>query len=122
MPTPRSRLGTWGEGLATKFLEGKGYRILDTNYRCARGEIDVVARDGEDLVFVEVRTGRSGSFVAPEETLSKAKIRRLLATCEDYLHKSKEGYASWRIDLVCVYLGDRRELQRIQHLRHAVQL
>ena len=122
MPTPRTQLGTWGEGLACRFLEDQGYSILATNYRCAYGEVDIVARDGEELVFVEVRTRRSESFGTAEESLSAAKVRRLVATCQDYLQRSAEEDTGWRLDLVCVYLGPGRQSQRIEHLRHAVQL
>ena len=81
-----------------------------------------MARDAEDLVFVEVRTRRSEEFGAPEESLSAAKVRRRLATCQDYLGRCDGKDTGWRVDLVCVYLGQGRPLQRIQHLRHAVQL
>ena len=121
MPTSRTRLGTWGEELAGRFLQDKGYRILATNYRSTYGEIDIVARDGEELVFVEVRTRRRGSFGAPEESLSKAKIRRLLNTCQEYLQSTAGEGTEWRVDLVCIYLGPGREVQRIRHLPHAVQ-
>ena len=59
MPTTRSVLGDWGEDAVGRFLERKGYQILDRKYRCRWGEIDLVARDGNDLVFIEVRTRRS---------------------------------------------------------------
>ena len=122
MPTSRTRLGTWGEGLAGRFLQDKGYIILATNYRTSYGEVDIVARDGEELVFVEVRTRRGGSFGAPEESLSKAKVRRLLNTCQEYVQNTAGEDAEWRIDLVCIYLGPGRQVQRIQHLPHAIQL
>ena len=122
MPTSRTRLGTWGEGLAGRFLQDKGYRILTTNYRSSHGEVDIVARDGEELVFVEVRTRRGGSFGAPEESLSKAKIRRLLNTCQEYLQNTEGDGNGWRVDLVCIYLGPSSQVQRIQHLPHAIQL
>ena len=105
MPTFRARLGTWGEGVAGRFLQDKGYRILTTNYRCRHGEVDIVARDGEELVFVEVRTRRGGSFGAPEESLSKAKIRRLLNTCQEYVQNTASEDAEWRVDLVSIYLN-----------------
>ena len=122
MPTPCTRLGSWGEELATQFLEDRGYRILTTNYRCVYGEVDIVAQEGEELVFVEVRTRRSETFGSPEESLSRAKVRRLVATCQHYLGRCAGEDTGWRVDLVCVYLGQGRRLQRIQHLRHAVQL
>ncbi len=126
VPTPRTRLGTWGEDLAAQFLEDRGYRILTTNYRCAYGEVDIVAQDDQELVFVEVRTRHTESFVAPEESLSAAKVRRLVATCQEYLHGRPEIETGWRIDLVCVYVssgpGPGRRVERIHHLPHAVQL
>ena len=130
MPTPRTRLGTWGEQQASRFLEDHGYRILSANYRCAYGEVDIVAQEGQELVFVEVRTRHADSFVVPEESLSRAKVCRLVATCQDYLEHWAEGETDWRIDLVCVYVepgrgedrGRGRQAQRIHHLSHAVQL
>lgn len=146
MPTPRARLGTWGEERAGRFLQDRGYRILTTNYRCSHGEVDIVAQDGQELVFVEVRTRHSDSFVAPQESLSKAKIRRLIASCQYYLACEGRTNAAWRIDLVCVYVerskerdyGSRLEngrwvhrtqestlhgaKHRVQHLPYAVQL
>ena len=70
MPTARSRLGALGEGVAGEYLEAKGYEIVATNYRCQWGEVDIIARDGDCLAFVEVRTRRSQEFGAPEESLS----------------------------------------------------
>jgi putative endonuclease len=122
LPTPRARLGNWGEELAGRLLEERGYSILDTNYRCRYGEVDIVAQDGDELVFVEVRTRHGGGFGAPEESLSAAKVRRLVTTCQDYVQRRAEEGAEWRIDLVCVHLNRGREVPRIHHLRHAVQL
>ncbi len=122
MPTPRTRLGNWGEELAGRFLEERGYSILDTNYRCRYGEVDIVAQDGEELVFVEVCTRHGGGFGAPEESLSAAKVRRLVTTCQDYIQRRAKEDTEWRIDLVCVHLDRGGEAPRIHHLRHAVQL
>jgi len=122
MPTPRTRLGTRGEKLARRFLQQKGYQILDGNYRCRWGEIDIVVRDGNELVFVEVRTRRSADYGTPEESLTEAKLRRLLATSQHYLQQREEGDINWRIDLVSVRLERDYRLQSIEHLKHAVQL
>jgi putative endonuclease len=84
MPTPRTRLGTRGEELAQRFLQQKGYQILDCNYRCRWGEINIVAHDGDELVFLEVRTRRSADYGTPEESLTDAKLQRLLATAQYY--------------------------------------
>ena len=80
MPTSRTKLGDWGEARAVEFLQNKGLRIVATNYRCRWGEVDIVAQDRDQVVFVEVRTKRSTSFGTPEESLSPAKMRRLTYT------------------------------------------
>ena len=80
MTTPRIRLGNWGEGVAGRFLQEKGYRLLDANYRCRWGEVDIVAQEGDELVFVEVRTRRGAEYGTPEESVTAAKSRRLIAT------------------------------------------
>ena len=122
MPTGRARLGELGEALAGRFLTDLGYQLLTTNYRCSRGEVDLVAREREELVFVEVRTRQGSGFGVPQESLTRAKIRRLVATCQDYLQLHDQADASWRIDLVCVILDQGLQVNSIDHIRHAVQL
>ena len=121
MPTARGRLGDWGEGVAGRFLQGKGYQILETKYRCTWGEVDIVARDGDELVFVEVRTRRDTNYGTPEESLTPTKAQRLVATAEDYLQRHGEANQGWRIDLVAIRLGKDGKVQEIGHLRHAVE-
>ena len=125
MPTPRTKLGDWGEELAVRFLEEKGYKVISTKYRCAYGEVDIVAMDGEELVFVEVRTRSPGNFGTPEESVSAHKLRRLMATCQDYLQKSGQENVEWRVDLISVRLGKGRsknpKVERIDHLHHVLQ-
>ena len=122
MSTDRVRLGRLGEELAGRFLRELGYQILTTNYRCPRGEVDIVAKDGEEVVFVEVRTRRSQAFGTPQESLTRPKIRRLVATCQDYLQGYGGADTNWRIDLVSVRLDQGNRVEDIDHLRHAVQL
>jgi uncharacterized protein (TIGR00252 family) len=73
MPSARSKLDDWGEEAAGDFLQRQGFTILDRKYSCRWGEIDLVARDREDLVFVEVRTRRGAAFGTPEESVTAAK-------------------------------------------------
>lgn len=120
MPTARTQLGDMGEAAARRFLEAKGYRILAAKFRCPRGEVDLVAQEGLELVFVEVRTRRSAAFGAPEESLGPAKVRHLLAACQHYLQQHPTPDVSWRIDLVSVRV-DRQALV-IEHLRHAIEV
>lgn len=75
--TPTKVLGEYGERLAARFLAEQGYTILDRNWRCVRGEIDIVARDGADVVICEVKTRTSELFGAPFEAVTRTKLRRL---------------------------------------------
>jgi putative endonuclease len=121
MPTPRTKLGTRGEELAQRFLKDQGYLILETNYRCTWGEIDIVAQDGNELVFVEVRTRRSAEYGSPEESLTPAKARRLVAAAEDYLQRLEGGEPGWRIDLISVRLGQDYRVLRVDHLKSVIE-
>ena len=66
--------------MAGRFLQEKGYRLLDANYRCRWGEVDIVAQEGDELVFVEVLTRRGAEYGTPEKSVTAAKARRLIAT------------------------------------------
>jgi putative endonuclease len=120
MPSARTRLGDQGEESARKFLIDKGYQILAAKYRCRWGELDLVAQEGAELVFVEVRTRRSFAFGTPEESLTPAKVRRLLAACQYYLQERDGPEPSWRIDLISVRMIPQGPV--IDHLRHAVEV
>ncbi|MBI2860230.1 MAG: YraN family protein [Chloroflexi bacterium] len=116
----RRETGILGEKLAREFLEKRGYHILETNYRCAEGEIDIVACQGECLVFVEVRAKRSAAFGAPEESITTAKKERLRAAAERY-QQSREGLpTSWRIDMVAIELDRNNQPRRIEIIENAV--
>ena len=117
---PRRRLGNWGEGVAAVQLEAEGYAIVARNWRCAAGEIDLVARDGETLVFVEVKTRRSPAYVAPEEALTPRKAQKLLQLGAQYVYENALGDINWRIDLVAIELDARGLLLRCNHVRNAV--
>ena len=71
--------------MAARFLKNKGYLVLETNYRCRWGEIDIVAVDEGQIVFVEVRTRNGNEFGTPEESITPAKKSRLVVTAEYYL-------------------------------------
>ncbi len=95
MPSPRAKLGSWGEALACRMLRAKGYAILTTNYRCRWGEVDIIAQQNGELVFVEVRTRSGPALGTPEESLTAAKARRLIATAETYLQSLEAAPADW---------------------------
>ena len=118
--TGRIRLGGLGERAARGHLERAGLTLLDTNFRCPHGEIDIVARDGEAVVFVEVRTRRGRDFGAPEESITAAKARRLIATAQTYLQTRDDLPLDWRIDLVAVDVDPQGRISRIERTENAV--
>ena len=121
MPSVRSRLGNEGERVARRFLESQGYRIWECNYRCSRGEVDIVAEDDGCLVFVEVRSRRSVQFGTPEESVSRSKQRKLIATSLTYLQSCEAPTEHWRIDLVSVRFFQGYATPKIDHMKYAVQ-
>lgn len=125
MTSSRVQLGRLGEELASGFLRSAGWGILAANYRCPWGEIDLVARDGEELAFVEVRTRRTSTFGTPQESITRRKAERLVATAQHYLqsHVPENDGADvlWRIDLVSIRLAGGTGSPHIDHIKHAVQ-
>ena len=85
MRLSRRQVGDRGEKLAADYLRSRGYDIIESNFRCREGEIDIVARKGETLVFVEVRTRRGRDFGTPEESISPLKQQRLVSLAEAYV-------------------------------------
>ena len=117
----RRETGILGEKLAQDFLRKRGYRVLETNYRCPEGEIDIVARHGEFLVFVEVRTKRSLQQGSPEESITPAKMARLRTTTARYLQSHHDLSPSWRIDVVAIEMGRNNKPLRIELIENAVE-
>jgi putative endonuclease len=120
MRMTRREVGARGEQLAADFLVGQGYVILQRNFRCREGEIDIVAQLGESLVFVEVRTRRGSDFGAPEESISRDKREKLVALAEAFVQTCDIPPASWRIDVVAVELAFDNEVARLEHIESAV--
>ena len=115
----RRDLGAFGERVAAAHLEAKGYRIRARNFRCREGEIDIVAEDGDCLVFVEVRTRRGDAFGTPAESVTVAKERRLLTVARAYLQEHPDAPPDQRIDVVAVELS-RGRLMAVQHIEGAI--
>jgi putative endonuclease len=115
----RHGLGRHGEDLAASHLAAKDYHILDRNWRCETGELDLVARDGPCLVFVEVRTRRGWAMGSPEESITAAKQARLISLGEAYV-QAHDWAGDWRIDVVAVEMDQRGRLLRVDHYENAV--
>ncbi len=115
----RRALGVWGESLAILHLEAHGYQILDRNWRCRLGEIDIIARQNEELVFVEVKTRRGTKMGSPEEGLTKVKSKRLVKLSQLYLVEADLD-VDWRLDLVAIQVDEKMSLLRLEHLPNAI--
>jgi putative endonuclease len=108
-------LGRRGEELAAHFLVNAGMSIVDRNWRCSQGEIDIVARDGVDLVFVEVKTRSSLAFGHPLEAITITKLARLRRLATSWCEVHPDTFYTIRIDAVAVIVPFRGAVE-IEHL------
>ena len=109
----RNELGRRGEEAAATYLERVGFTVLDTNWRTKAGEVDIVARDGDTLVLVEVKTRRTLTKGTPEDAVSVTKQRRIGRLASAYLQRMEAEPDSVRFDVVTIYvLGEDRALLR----------
>jgi putative endonuclease len=116
----RRDTGILGEKLARDFLGRNGYEILETNYRCPAGEIDIIARHDDTLVFVEVRTKKSRQFGSPEESITPVKMARLRAVAAHYGQTHDDLPPSWRIDIIAIVMNHRGQVSRLELIENAV--
>lgn len=116
----RPELGRWGESLAAEHLKHSGYAILERNVRSRFGEIDIVAKDGDCLVFVEVRTKETHD-ITPEESITPAKQRKLATLIAWYLRAHRITSEEWRGDVIAIQRGEAGEVERLEHYVSAVE-
>lgn len=102
MPDVRKIFGDSAEGLAAKFLQKKGLRILGRQYRTKLGEIDLIAKDGDEIVFVEVKARKSAAFGYPEESVTPAKLRKIANTAEMYMREKNFTGRPYRVDVIAI--------------------
>jgi len=116
MTKERISLGKFGEDLARERLKDLGYRILKTNYRCSLGEVDLVARDGDVLVFVEIKTRKSESLGQIKEVVNRRKQAQLSKVALAYLKSNNLWGSKARFDVVAIRLiGGKKEIEIIQN-------
>ncbi len=116
MVTARRRLGDFGERLAVQHLESARMHVLESNVRTPAGEIDIVAEDGDDLVFVEVRTRRAAPGLGAE-SLTPAKLRRMWQCAMEYCETNLIDPEHVRIDAVTVDLDAAGRVTAVEHFR-----
>lgn len=103
MAKPGSDLGRNGEDRAARYLESQGYEIVERNYHCRGGEIDIIAREAGDLVFVEVKTRRSADDSAASEAVDARKRAKIVKSAWSYLSDRGLGEVGCRFDVAEVY-------------------
>jgi len=116
----RKRLGNAGEEIAVRELARRGYVVRERNWRCPEGELDIVAEQGDVLVFAEVRTRRGDRFGTPEESITPVKRAHLIAAAQAYLQAHSLD-CDWRIDMVAVEMSVRGELVRVDVIENAIE-
>jgi putative endonuclease len=112
----RKELGKAGELLAIKYLEGKGYKILEENWRDQHKEIDIIALDKHQIVFVEVKTRKNIYFGSPVEAVNMKKQKYLVDAAEDYIINNNITL-DVRFDIISIIMGNNRP--RINHIKEA---
>ena len=112
--------GSRGEELAAGFLRRKKYTIVQRNYRCCHGEIDIIARRKKILVFIEVKTRRSYAFGSPLEAVSLKKQHAISAVAQEYLQKTRQTSSPARFDVIAVHLNS--DDAQIEHIENAFEL
>ena len=111
--------GQLGETLAVRYLLDQGYAVVERNYRKRFGEVDIIAREQQTLVFIEVKTRNSQQYGSPFDAVDGRKQRQLTRIARDYLqtHRHDEGEA--RFDVIAVILDKQQALVTIDHLKNA---
>jgi putative endonuclease len=121
MKQNKKEFGGAGEELAGRYLEEHGFRIIEKNYRYGKGEIDIVAREDDYLVFVEVKTRHSLNFGEPEYAISRGKLNQIKKIASAYLWEKEIEDQDCRIDVVTI-LFQGKESPQINHIRNAFMI
>ena len=124
MPSIKTKFGDIGERAAAKYLQDKGYKILEFNFQNDQGrrlgEIDIIAKEKEEFVFVEVKSREMKKYGAtlPEENITRAKLHKLDKIAWAYLRSHHLESASYRFDAISVWLDLANKKARIKHISH----
>jgi len=121
MAHSRLNVAKIGESLAVAHLKAREYKILAQNYRAIRGEIDIVAQDGDCIVFVEVKTRRSLKFGVPQAAVTKQKQRQISKIALTYLQSKNLWDAPCRFDVIGIHLSSKSELLWLEHIESAFE-
>jgi putative endonuclease len=105
-------VGAQGERQAAEFLQKLGYELIDQNFFTRTGELDLICRDGEHLVFIEVKLRNSSKYGSALESCTPKKLARVVTAAEEWLTKNDLAQSNWRIDLIAIQNG------KIEHFKN----
>ena len=111
-------MGKTGENLAENFLKSLDYEIISSNYQTKIGEIDIVAKERSEIVFVEVKTRTSLKYGFPQESITKSKLNRLRKLAFLYLAENKIKNTSFRIDVISIQLEKTGKVLELDHIKN----
>lgn len=114
----RHETGKLGEDLAVKYLNNIGYKVIERNFECRQGEIDIVAQDKKELVFIEVKTRTNIKYGSPAEAVDRTKQKHLIKAVKYYLYSRHLENEFVRIDVVEVYIYKNK--YRVNHIKQIV--
>lgn len=114
----RHETGKIGEDLVTKYLEQNGYKIIERNFECRQGEIDIIAQDKKEIVFIEVKTRSNKNYGKPKEAVDRNKKKHIYKTLEFYVYINHLENEAIRIDVIEVY--KKQEKYIIHHIKNAI--
>ena len=110
--------GDFGERLAVKYLKGKGYKIIETNFRLRSGEIDIIAKDGDYIVFAEVKFRENNDYGEPCEAVGYRKQRKIINTAKAYIQKNEIYDFGFRFDGIEILNADKS----VRHIINAFEV
>lgn len=114
----RHEVGKTGENIAIKYLKNIGYVIIERNFFAIQGEIDIIAKDGKELVFIEVKTRTNKKFGMPVDAVNEIKQKHFIRTVKYYLYLKKLENNFVRLDVIEVYIN--KEKYEINHIKQII--
>jgi len=117
---PTRDLGKWGETQAKAYLEDRGFEVISQNVYTEYGEIDLIAKKGNQVHFVEVKTRSSTRFGTPEASITPNKIRHMIESAEAFLQDHPEYEGGWQIDVIAIQVSGRGEIPEIRFFENAI--
>ncbi len=116
----RHIIGKIGEDIACKYILQKNYKIIKRNFYCRQGEIDIIAKDKNEVVFIEVKTRTNNKYGEPVDSITYYKKNKIIKSIQYYIYKEKIEHIDIRIDVIEIY--SKKGKYKINHIKNAINL